>query len=289
MVFAQDVELHPNPEVPVWNLIFNGIEKTQSMSLTPQLQQVYAIRIDTTINGISFFSTPRAEENYEPEKRETVRQQADTFLQTYELQVAVNANFFTIPKGETYSTSGIANLVGLAVSEGKVVSPPAQKFQIPLFCIFKDGQIKITEELPETNLSNISTAVAGGPILCRNGKILIPSISNSNGPIPVKDPNGFIHPRTAIGISQDKRYVLLLVIDGRCPNYSVGATLEETGAWLRFFGAWDGLNLDGGGSTTLVVQGEAGKPIVLNRPSDKILRYNGNHLGIRALPLSQQP
>ncbi|MDR0871398.1 MAG: phosphodiester glycosidase family protein [Planctomycetaceae bacterium] len=45
------------------------------------------------------------------------------------------------------------------------------------------------------------------------------------------------------------------------------------------------MNLDGGGSTTLVVQGKDGKPVIVNRPSDNAPRINGNNLGVRALPL----
>lgn len=69
-------------------------------------------------------------------------------------------------------------------------------------------------------------------------------------------------PRTAIGVTATGQ-ILLVVIDGRRPGWSRGATLGELRAILRDLGAVDALNLDGGGSSEMVVDGE-----VVNRPSD---------------------
>lgn len=70
------------------------------------------------------------------------------------------------------------------------------------------------------------------------------------------------HPRTAIGISRDARTLLLLVVDGRTTR-SVGMTLVELAEQMRRLGAWQALNFDGGGSTTMVVDGA-----IVNAPSD---------------------
>lgn len=70
------------------------------------------------------------------------------------------------------------------------------------------------------------------------------------------------HPRTAIGFSRDSTRVYLLTVDGRSEN-SGGATLIELAGLLRKLGAWDAMNFDGGGSTTMVVGGK-----VVNMPSD---------------------
>lgn len=71
------------------------------------------------------------------------------------------------------------------------------------------------------------------------------------------------HPRTAIGVLPDGR-VLLFVVDGRQPYHSLGMTLQELAINLRQLGAVDAMNLDGGGSTTMVVAGR-----VVNLPSDE--------------------
>lgn len=76
------------------------------------------------------------------------------------------------------------------------------------------------------------------------------------------------------------------VVDGRQPNYSEGVTLEELALLLREYGAHDAMNLDGGGSTTLVMEGDNGQPVLLNSPIDSRIpgreRAVANHLGIFA-------
>jgi hypothetical protein len=79
--------------------------------------------------------------------------------------------------------------------------------------------------------------------------------------------NGFIetrHPRTIIGRDREGD-TWLVVVDGRQPGRSVGMTLDELTAFARRIGLVDALNLDGGGSTTMVVKGKT-----VNRPSDPI-------------------
>jgi len=71
------------------------------------------------------------------------------------------------------------------------------------------------------------------------------------------------HPRTAIGRLADGR-IVLVTVGGRQPYHSLGMTLVELATYLRQLGATDALNLDGGGSTTLVVRGT-----VVNLPSDE--------------------
>ncbi|HUF25305.1 MAG TPA: phosphodiester glycosidase family protein, partial [Vicinamibacterales bacterium] len=78
---------------------------------------------------------------------------------------------------------------------------------------------------------------------------------------------GFVnarHPRTLIGRDRDGD-TWLVVVDGRQPGHSVGMSLQELTALSRRLGLVDALNLDGGGSTTMVVKGK-----VVNRPSDSL-------------------
>ncbi len=70
------------------------------------------------------------------------------------------------------------------------------------------------------------------------------------------------HPRTAIGYSRDGRVLWLLVVDGRSAR-SAGMTLVELAEQMRRLGAWQALNFDGGGSTTMVIDGA-----IVNTPSD---------------------
>ena len=70
------------------------------------------------------------------------------------------------------------------------------------------------------------------------------------------------HPRTAVGFSRDSSTVYLLTVDGR-QERSAGMTLIELADLLARLGAWQAMNFDGGGSTTMVIGG-----VLVNRPSD---------------------
>jgi exopolysaccharide biosynthesis protein len=91
-------------------------------------------------------------------------------------------------------------------------------------------------------------------------------------------------PRTAIGINRNGRYLYLLVVDGRQPFYSDGATFLELADLLVDQGAFFAMALDGGGSSTMVIQGENGEPVILNSPIDNYIpgreRPVANHFGV---------
>jgi hypothetical protein len=71
------------------------------------------------------------------------------------------------------------------------------------------------------------------------------------------------HPRTAVAKLKDGKF-LMITVDGRQPGVSVGMTLQELADYILSLGATDGMNLDGGGSTTMFLDGR-----VVNTPSDK--------------------
>jgi phosphodiester glycosidase len=100
--------------------------------------------------------------------------------------------------------------------------------------------------------------VGAGPRLISAGRIDITTERERMLPTFATDR----HPRTAIGVLSDGR-ALLLVVDGRQPALSVGMSLEELAQLLVEFGAVDAINLDGGGSTTMVVERK-----IVNHPSD---------------------
>lgn len=106
-----------------------------------------------------------------------------------------------------------------------------------------------------------SESLGGTPVLLRDGKRWVHN-----------DGSGFIggrHPRTMVGWNRAGE-VVLVTVDGRQPGHSVGVSLLEAADLLAALGMTDGMNLDGGGSTTLVVGGS-----VANRPSDVLVRRRG--------------
>lgn len=99
--------------------------------------------------------------------------------------------------------------------------------------------------------------LGGGPILLAKGEIQ----TNPDG----FNPNSFVnfrHPRTAIGVRKDGALVLVTV-DGRQPKKSVGMTIPELATLMLELGCEEAMNLDGGGSTTMVIKNK-----VVNSISD---------------------
>ena len=101
--------------------------------------------------------------------------------------------------------------------------------------------------------------VGGVPQLIRKGRIDITWQEE-------KASKSFVetrHPRTAVAKMKDGKF-LMMTVDGRQPGVSVGMTLQELAEYLLSLGAVDAMNLDGGGSTTMFLDGK-----VVNNPSDK--------------------
>jgi hypothetical protein len=92
-----------------------------------------------------------------------------------------------------------------------------------------------------------------------------------------------LHPRTAIGIDQDTGQVLMLVVDGR-QTFSRGYTMVELANLMTALGAEDALNLDGGGSSTMLALDPLGAIGVRNSPSDGFERSVANGLEITYRP-----
>ncbi|MCS6865474.1 MAG: phosphodiester glycosidase family protein [Gemmataceae bacterium] len=248
-----------------WKPLFRGIDLVDLQAEQPRLMRGHAVRIDLTTKGLRFFATPSNGER--PDHTDGLK--TSTFLTRYKCQLAINASPFSPIHKEEGQPQKIE---GLTISEGKVVSP--ERLAYPALLITKDNRVAIRR--PPFQLEDIHTAVSGFGIVLEKGQVI------KGG----KD----VHPRTAAGISQDGKTLYFLVIDGRQPKYSEGATTSEVGEWLAALGAFDGINLDGGGTTTLVIE-KAGGFHVVNRPihggQPGTERVAASHLGVFAPPLEK--
>lgn len=116
--------------------------------------------------------------------------------------------------------------------------------------------------------------MATGPTLLRNGQVSISM--NETGSFATSR-----HPRSAVGISSDGTRLFLVTIDGRQSGYSQGATMRELAEYMRSIGAYQAINLDGGGSTTMVARlPYFEQATVVNRPSDNRERSVPNTLQV---------
>lgn len=111
-----------------------------------------------------------------------------------------------------------------------------------------------------------TVAITGNKFLLRNNRIEV-----------VDDAE--MHPRTALGVDYDTSRLFLLVIDGR-QDFSRGSTMVELAERMVALGADEALNLDGGGSSTMVARKTNGRVGVVNSPSDGGQRRVPNGLEI---------
>lgn len=96
------------------------------------------------------------------------------------------------------------------------------------------------------------TAVGGGPVLVHNGVIRVTNNEELKFAGKAIDDK---HPRSAMGYTKDGK-LIFLVIEGRFPGKAEGASLTQTAQLLKDIGCIEALNLDGGGSSCLLINGK---------------------------------
>lgn len=104
------------------------------------------------------------------------------------------------------------------------------------------------------NTKVLTSLIGGYPQIIASG------ISSISGDVPSHTAER--HPRTAVGYSEDYTKLYLVTVDGRQES-SIGITLAELADYMLTFNIYEAINLDGGGSTTMVANNE-----VVNSPSD---------------------
>ena len=95
--------------------------------------------------------------------------------------------------------------------------------------------------------SDAKQVVAGSDVIVQNGQNVAPP---SDKPGFARGP----HPRTAVGIRDSGKTLVLVVIDGRKKGDAVGMSLTETADIMLKYGCTDAVNLDGGGSSMLGIR-----------------------------------
>lgn len=230
---------------------------------------------------------------------ETQLQTVPEWAEAHGATLAVNANFFDLlsdPRKASpsytpdYRPGGPADILGLSLGSRGLVSPPrvVAAHGDPALLIYADGRARIAY-VEADDLDGVVCAVAGiGDTDDRTitGTLLVEAGKNTSATARVAP--RVRHPRTAAGVTADGRTLILLVIDGRQPGHSVGATLPELADLLVGFGAHDAVALDGGGSTSFHLRRPDGS-IVTNRPSAGRWRPVANHLGVWIAPPADQP
>ena len=155
----------------------------------------------------------------------------------------------------------------VAIKDGKVVDFSTNKLQIP------DGgyvivgpKDKLTELVSQKNVDiklntnpnwdGVKHIISGGPYLIKNNQVYVDVAEQKLNSITGRNP------RTAIGLTENKN-VVLVTVDGR-EESSIGMTLTELAKFMKEIGCVEAMNLDGGGSSVMYVNGS-----IVNNPSIK--------------------
>jgi hypothetical protein len=181
----------------------------------------------------------------------------------HDLAVTMNASFFAAPierevrgKKLRYVVGNCTTPMGWHVAQGKTISKPANERLRASVVVATDGSVRLIENLVSVP-ENTRFAVSGNAMVLRDGKIV------------ATDAQGARHPRSVVGVSEDRKTLWLVAVDGRQEGHSRGASMLELGELMKRFGAWDAVNLDGGGSTAMVVKDHrTGTFGLANQPSE---------------------
>lgn len=157
--------------------------------------------------------------------------------------------------------------MGLQVVEGKITKASANPIEIPQNGYVISGPKSVLQPLLDkkdaeliinTNpeWKNVKHIISGGPYLVRNSEVFVDMTAQKLGAI------GGRNPRSAIGYTADNN-LILVAVDGR-EGSSIGMTLMELASFMHSIGCTNAMNLDGGGSTVMYVNGQ-----VVNKPQMK--------------------
>ena len=256
--------------IPMKQKLYDGVEYRRVVQFTPRPIIAHVIVIDTKVKGIGFLVTPPDSKGEMPLKARTTSQ----FLDEYNVQIAINGDGFTPwwshSPADFYPHVGDQVVpLGLTASAGNIYTEGVPKSIgiSPTLYISRRNVLSFNRRP-----GSVFHALSGDRMLVEKGQA-VAGLHNQE-----------LDPRTAIGINRNGRYLILVIVDGRQPFYSEGATFSELAQLMIDQGAYFAMSLDGGGSSTMVIEGSDGQPVIMNSPIDNYIpsreRPVANHLGV---------
>lgn len=235
---------------------------------TPRMMVAHIVTADLTCKNINVLVTP-------PEKNDKVNplraRTTSQFAKEFQVQVAINGDGFT-PWWSRSVFDYYPHVGDPIVPNGFAASNAKEYGEVKGPTLFINS---IKEASFGTAYRKVYNAISGQSWLVQD-KQPVPDLNDTN-----------VAPRTAIGLDGPGTRLILIVVDGRQPFYSEGVTIQEMAELMMFYGGDNAINLDGGGSSSLVIQDPKTHQYHLyNSPIDNYLpgreRPIGNHLGIFA-------
>jgi hypothetical protein len=263
--YALWICMRPQPSTARFE-VHPGIVVERSVRRERRPLVVHTATIDLGRPDLRIVTTPP------PDGDELPARTTSAFAREQNLRLAINGQFFAPSRSQHpldfYPAPGNpVRPVRLAASRGRIYVDGTRK-RATLY-VTHDDEVRIG--LPP---DEVRDALTGGVMLVADG-----SIHEGLGADELA-------PRTAIGLSRDRKTLILVVVDGRQPAYSEGASMKELATILFDAGAHDAFELDGGGSSTMVSGDGSGSARVLNCPIHTGLpcreRPVANHLGIES-------
>jgi hypothetical protein len=267
---------------------FLGIRHIFQTETSPRPLKIHVIEIDLSAPGLSFRVTPRSSSypgpNINGSPGETNHQTTRAFANAVGAQAAINGAFYA-------SSGSWANNLGLTSSNGDKYSPwelPPNSdnnfdFALNVTQANQAQIVQMANSIPtgfETNpVVSVYNTIPGSHRIVQNGSAV--SITGGAGsPLTAQ-------PRTAVGLTSGNSKLILVTVDGRQTGISEGLTLPEMASlMINTYSVTNAINLDGGGSTTMVMNfyGDGLASQVVNVPSDGSERAVGTNFGVFALP-----
>lgn len=256
------------PAIPTKYKLYDGATYHRIVRYLPHAMIAHVIVIDRREGNIRFLVTPPDQVEGGAVKARTVSQ----FAEEFGVQIAINGDGFfpwwSRSPVDYYPRVGDPVIpLGFTASNGNVYADGLQN-EKPEPTLYISRRNELTFNLEPNRIHH---ALSGDRMLIQGGEI-VPGLDDS-----------ILHPRTAIGVNRNGRYVILVVVDGRQPFYSAGVTFQELAELLKDFDAHFAMALDGGGSSTLVFENN-GDIEILNSPIDNYIpgreRPVANHLGV---------
>jgi hypothetical protein len=169
----------------------------------------------------------------DPDHPEYTRsKRTSSFLLEQGCQLAINA---APVEPRVFLENQLTDIIGLAINKGQIYSKPVKKNGALL--VDNNGTVRL--QSAPFDISDTELAVPGYQLVLYKGR--------NFGSTRKREP------RTLAGLDTGAQYLYLLVIDGLNARHSIGATTHESAAWIQALGADTALNLDGGGSVTMVI------------------------------------
>ena len=228
---------------PDWQAFTDSIGYYHGKIANPKLE-FWALRIDLRAPD-----TRIVVRGGSVDEGDTYSTKVSSFVRNNGLAAGINAVPFDVVSA--VENRPVKN-TGIVISGGRQVSPAAANYDALVF--YADGRAAIENQSAIDSTEGIENAIGGFHRILALGE---PAERVLN--IEAR------HPRSAAGISIDGNYLYLLVVDGRRPG-SIGSTERETALILRALGSWEGINLDGGGSSALVLRYPDGRIRPVNTP-----------------------